>query len=161
LRPPSSHTTGRTQRIRRLPLTVQQNVPLGKACEVQGLEPRGTHSLVDGRSVSATPPAFAAGCTDPGAIFGHAQAMQEAGNGFGAFALLEAQASQATPEPLVHRGQVRFTRRVAEERYPAGDKLIGLLDHLLKAYAPAACGDSPKTLPCAIERLVFPIAALG
>lgn len=94
-----------------------------------------------------TPPTFAAGCSDPGASLWHAQMLQELGYGFGAFALLEAQAPEFSAYPFVQPLQVAFAFRMAEERHPTGQERIEFADHLFDADASVASGDLPKDAP--------------
>ena len=89
MRPPSSHTTGRTHRIRRFLLTVQLPVSLNQTDKTQRIEPGQVHALHRRRASASTPPAFAAERSDPGAPLGHAQLLEELSDRAGAFALFE------------------------------------------------------------------------
>ena len=60
MRPPSSHTTGRTYRIRRFLLTLQLRVPLAQTDQPERLEPCRRHALLRRGAAAQAPPSFAA-----------------------------------------------------------------------------------------------------
>src|SRR5207248_4050721 len=98
---PSSHSTGRTHRIRRFLLTVQLLVALDQTDQAHRLEPCKRHPFRCRRTAAQAPPSLAAQGADPGTPRRHAQAVQEVGDGFGTLALLEAQAAELSADPLV------------------------------------------------------------
>jgi hypothetical protein len=73
--------------------------------------------------------------------------LQELGYGFGAFALLEAQASEFSAYPFVQPLEVAFAFRVAEESHPSSQELIEFVDHLFDADTSVTSGDLPKDAP--------------
>ena len=127
---------------------------LGEAEQAKRFEPWCAHSLLNRSVAGQAPPSFAREGREPRGPSRHAVSNKEVGDGFGAFAVLEPDATQLSADPSVELIERSLALSMAVIHQPACSEAIHFKNHFVE-------GDTAVTSRDPSQAVLEPFQAFG